>query len=74
MNDFLHHLKIKSYKNRKVGVIENGSWAPMAGKVMKEYLEGMNNIEVCNTTVSIRSVMNDDNLTQMQQLADEILK
>ena len=74
MNDFLHHLKIKSYKNRKVGVIENGSWAPMAGKVMKEYLSGMNNIEVCNTTVSIRSVMNDDNLTQMQQLADEILK
>ena len=74
MNDFLHHLKIKSYKNRKVGVIENGSWAPMAGKVMKEYLAGMNNIEVCNTTVSIRSVMNDDNLTQMQQLADEILK
>lgn len=74
MNDFLHHLKIKSYKNRKVGVIENGSWAPMSGKVMKEYLAGMNNIEVCNTTVSIRSVMNDDNLTQMQQLADEILK
>ena len=74
MNDFLHHLKIKSYKNRKVGVIENGSWAPMAGKVMKEYLSGMNNIEDCNTTVSIRSVMNDDNLTQMQQLADEILK
>ena len=74
MNDFLHHLKIKSYKSRKVGVIENGSWAPMAGKVMKEYLAGMNNIEVCNTTVSIRSVMNDDNLTQMQQLADEILK
>lgn len=74
MNDFIHHLKIKSYKNRKVGVIENGSWAPMAGKVMKGYLAEMNNVDVCDTTVSIRSVMTEDNLTQMQQLADEILK
>ncbi len=73
MNDFLHHLKIKGYKNRKVGIIENGSWTPISGKVMKEYFEAMKNIEICPTTVTIRSVMNGDNAANMQSLADEIL-
>lgn len=73
MNDFLHHLEIKAYKNRKVGVIENGSWAPMAGKVMKSYLESMKNIEIVPTTVSIRSTMNSDTEALLEQLADEIL-
>lgn len=73
MNDFLHHLEIKAYKNRKVGVIENGSWAPMSGKVMKAYFEKMKNIEVVPTTVTIKSTMTDENVAQLQQLADEIL-
>lgn len=73
MNDFLHHLEIKAYKNRKVGVIENGSWAPMAGKVMKSYLESMKNIEIVPTTVTIRSSMNDETVALMEQLADEII-
>lgn len=73
MNDFLHHLDIKAYKNRKVGVIENGSWAPMSGKVMKAYFEKMKNIEVVPTTVTIKSTMTDENVAQLQQLADEIL-
>lgn len=73
MNDFLHHLDIKAYKNRKVGVIENGSWAPMAGKVMKSYFESMKNIELVPTTVTIRSSMNDETTALLEQLADEIL-
>lgn len=73
MNDFLHHLEIKAYKNRKVGIIENGSWAPMAGKVMTSYFEKMKNIEIVPTTVSIRSSMKEDTTVLLEQLADEIL-
>ncbi len=73
MNDFLHHLKIKGYKNRKVGMIENGSWAPMAGKVMTEYLQSMKNIEICPTKVTISSAMKNETAEQLDLLADEIL-
>ena len=73
MNDFLHHLNIKAYKNRKVAIIENGSWAPMAGKVMRGYFENMKNIEIVPTSVKIRSVMTEENEKELEQLADEIL-
>lgn len=73
VNDFLHHLEIKTYRSRKVGMIENGSWAPMAGKVMKSYFEKMKNIELCDTLVSIRSSLKDDTAKQLETLADEIL-
>ena len=73
MNDFLHHLEIKTYRNRKVGIIENGSWAPMAGKVMTSYFEKMKNIEIVPTKVSIRSSMKEDTTVLLEQLADEIL-
>lgn len=73
MNDFLHHLEIKTYRNRKVGIIENGSWAPMAGKVITSYFEKMKNIEIVPTTVSIRSSMKEDTTALLEQLADEIL-
>lgn len=73
MNDFLHHISIKAYKNRKVGVVENGTWAPMSGKVMKGYFESMKGVEIVPTTVTIRSTISDENILQMQQLADEIL-
>lgn len=73
MNDFLHHLKIKAYQNRKVAVIENGTWAPCAGKVMKEYLEAMKNVEICPTIVTIRSSANEDTYKAMETLADEVL-
>lgn len=72
-NDFLHHLEIKAYKNKKVALIENGSWAPMAGKVMKAYFEKMKNIELVPTTVTIKSALKEENITQLEQLADEIL-
>lgn len=73
MNDFLHHLAIKAYKNKKVGIIENGSWAPMAGKVMKGYLEAMKNIELTETTVTIKSAMKEETIAELEKLADEIL-
>lgn len=73
VNDFLHHLQIKAYKNRKVALIENGSWAPMAGKIMKGYFESMKNIELTDTAVSIRSSVKDSTVEQLNILADEIL-
>ena len=73
MNDFLHHLKIKGYKNRKVAMVENGSWAPSAAKTMRTYLEEMKNVEICPTVVTIRSAMIEENMPQLEQLSDEIL-
>jgi flavorubredoxin len=73
MEDFLAHLRSKTYRNRKVGLIENGSWAPMAAKQMKAMLEGMKDITVCDTVVSIKSVMKDADKAQMQQLAKEMI-
>lgn len=73
MEDFLYHLKIKNYQNRKVAVIENGSWAPMAGKKMKEYFEGMKNITLCDTMVTIKSSLNAASVQQIEKLADELI-
>ena len=72
-NDFLHHLKIKTYRNRKVAIIENGSWAPSAGKVMKAYFEEMKNIEICPTSVTIKSKMTEENISELNTLVDELL-
>lgn len=73
MNDFLHHLKIKGYKNRKVAVIENGSWAPCAAKAMQPYFDEMKGIEVSDVKVTIRSAMTAENEQQLEALADSIL-
>ena len=59
MEDFLYHLKVKTYKKRTVGIVENGSWAPMAGKLMKAYLETLKDIQICEPVVSIKSVMKE---------------
>lgn len=73
MNDFLHHLKMKGYKNRKVGIIENGSWAPTAARVMNGYFESMKDITVAPTKVTIRASLKDCDTAALEQLADEIL-
>lgn len=73
MNDFLHHLKIKGYKNRKVAMIENGSWAPCAIKSMMPYFEEMKGIEVCDTKVTVRSTMTAENEAQLAELADSVI-
>ena len=70
MQDFLHHLQSKAYQNRKVGIMENGSWAPTAARTMKSILETMKNIEIVEPVVTIRSVMKDSDLPEMEKLAD----
>ncbi|MEE1056603.1 MAG: MBL fold metallo-hydrolase [Acutalibacteraceae bacterium] len=74
VEDFLYHLKLKNYQSRKVGFIENGSWAPMAGKKIKEYFEDMKNITLCDTNVTIKSTLNADSNEQLLNLADELLR
>ena len=73
MHDFLHHLKLKNYQNRRVAIVENGSWAPTAGRVMRSMLEGMKNIAIVDTMVTIHSRMKESDLPAMLQLATELL-
>ena len=73
MHDFLHHLKIKSYQRRKVAILENGSWAPTAGRVMRAILEGMKSIDIVEPMVTIRSRMKDSDLPEMEQLVENLL-
>ncbi|MBR3152482.1 MAG: FprA family A-type flavoprotein [Clostridia bacterium] len=70
---FLRDLKHKNYQNKKVGIIENGSWAPMAAKNVKEILEGMKNIEICDTVVTIKTRMSKQNEEDMKKLVNELL-
>ena len=74
MAQFLHHLSDKNYQKRKVGMIENGTWAPMAGKYMKDSLESMKNITICETQVTIRSRLNEPSRAKLEELAEDILK
>ena len=73
MHDFLHHLKLKNYQNRKVAIMENGSWAPTAGRVMRAMLEGMKNISIVEPMVTIRSRMRNDDLPAMESLSTALL-
>ena len=72
MENLLTHLKTKSFQNRTVGLMENGTWAPMAAKLMRAELESMKNIAVCDTVVTIRSAANAAAEAQMDALAAEI--
>ena len=73
MYDFLHHLKLKAYQKRRVGIIENGSWAPCAGRVMKGMLETMKEIEIVEPLVTIRSTLKQGDIPALEALADAIL-
>ena len=73
MESFIAHLKSKNYQNRKVGFIENGSWAPIAAKKMRAELEGLKDITFMNNVVSIKSAMKDADVKQIEALADELL-
>ena len=74
MEDFLNRLGHKAYQKRKVGIIENGSWAPVAAKSMKAILDTMKDLTICDTVVSIKSTMKDADVAAMNALADELLK
>lgn len=73
MEDFLHHLKSKTWRKRRVGIIENGSWAPSAAKTMKAVLETLKDVTVCETTVTIKSTLKDVDIPKLEALADEVL-
>jgi flavorubredoxin len=73
MEEFISHLKSKNYQKRKIGFIENGTWAPIAAKKMKEVVETFKAIEIIDPVVTIKSAMKADNVTKMEELADAIL-
>ena len=72
MRTFIDHLTERSYQNRTVAFIENGSWAPMAAKIMKKMLDGSKNLTVAENNVTIRSAMNAQNIAQIEALAAEL--
>lgn len=74
MEDFLHHLQIKAYQNRTVGLLENGTWAPLAAKSMRSYLESMKNVTVLDDVVTIRSTYKPENEEAMDKLARAIVQ
>ncbi len=74
MYEFLHRLQIKGWQRKKVGLLENGSWAPSAGRVMKEMLGTMKDIEIVEPMVTIRSRMHREDFPAMDELAEAILK
>ena len=73
MRNFLYQLKSKDYQNRKVGIVENGTWAPSAAKCMKEIIEQMKNIEICEPVVTIKTKMNDATIASFEELAENFL-
>lgn len=73
MQDFLYHLGHKNFQNKKVAFMENGSWGPMANKKMQEAVEGMKKMTLCENMVTIKSVMKESDLAQMEALAEELL-
>ena len=74
MRTFVDALSERLYQNRTIGIIENGSWFPTAAKVIKGMLEKSKDITYTDTTVTIKSAMNEENIKQLEKLADELLK
>ena len=72
MHEFICHLTERNFQNRKVAFVENGSWVPAAAKVMKKMLENCKNLTYADTTVTIKSAMNDANIAQIEALAKEM--
>ena len=73
MHDFLHHLAIKNYCKRRIGIIENGSWAPSAGKAMRAIIDRFKDVEVVEPMVTIISTLKPEDVAKLEALADEVL-
>lgn len=74
MEQFLNHLSSRNYQKRKVGIIENGSWAPSSGKKMKDILEKMKDLKIVEPIITIKSRLKEEDISKLENLADEILK
>ena len=72
MEDFLYHLKAKNFQNRRIALVENGSWGPMAAKKMREILDTMKNLTICETTVTIRSAMKEADKESIAKMLEEL--
>lgn len=72
MREFINHLTERNYQNRTIAFIENGSWAPVAAKIMKNMLSGLKNVKFVESEVKILSAVNDENLNQIENLANEL--
>ena len=73
MHDFLYHLQIKGYRSRRFGIIENGSWAPTAGRVMRTMIEALKDCEIVEPMVTIRSRMKPADEVLLEQLANQLV-
>ena len=73
MHDFLHHLAIKNYSKRRIGIIENGSWAPSAGRAMRAIIDTFKSVTVAESMVTIWSTLKDSDIPALERLADEVL-
>ena len=74
MEDFIHHLQIKNYQNRKVAFIENGSWAPMSGKKMREAMSALKNIEIVEPIVTVESTVKPETVEALKVLAAKLIE
>jgi len=74
MKEFIHHLTERNFQNRIIGLMENGSWSPLAAKTMKKMFEGSKNLTFTDTTVKIMSALNDSSKAQIEAMADELCK
>lgn len=74
MHEFVHHLEERGYRNRTIGLIENGTWAPTAARTIKKMLEHCKDLTYTDTTVTIKSALNEANMAQLDALADELCK
>jgi flavorubredoxin len=74
MEEYIRHLLRRNYQNRRIGLIENGTWAPMAAKGMKELLSSAKGVTFCDTVVTVKGAMTDETAAQLDRLADDILK
>jgi flavorubredoxin/flavin reductase (DIM6/NTAB) family NADH-FMN oxidoreductase RutF len=74
MHTFIDHLTERNYQNRVVGLIENGSWAPLAAKIMRQMLEGSKKLTFTDTTVTVKSALNETSSQQLEDMADELCK
>ena len=74
MKMFLHHLTERNFQNRTIGIIENGTWAPMAAKVIRKAFENSKNLTFTDTTVRLLSALNDESRAQIEVLAKELLE
>lgn len=74
MKEFIHHLTERNYQNRVVGLMENGSWAPLAAKTMKTMLEGCKKLTIVEPTVTVKSALDENSQAQIEALADELCR